>query len=151
MIQSTRPWRCRQAAIDRPVAAAFGLLFLVSGTQLFTAVIAETHGIAGVGIALTRAIAVSPPPDFGRRHHGDQCRPELHRRDAGGLAVGGFYGGDLPLHPVRDDRGAAGGDSVGRGLVWRPVARTQRPDPGSEACVLAANAAARGPGRGMWR
>jgi hypothetical protein len=47
----------RKAAIDRPIAAVLTLLFIVSGTQTFTAIIAETYGIAGFSIILTWVIA----------------------------------------------------------------------------------------------
>jgi hypothetical protein len=47
----------RKSAIDRPIAAALTLLFIVSGAQVFTAIIAETYGIAGFSIILTWVIA----------------------------------------------------------------------------------------------
>jgi hypothetical protein len=47
----------RKAGIERPIAAPLTLLFIVSGTQLFTAIIAETYGIAGFSIVLTWVIA----------------------------------------------------------------------------------------------
>ena len=56
----------RQAGIDRPIAAALGLLFLVSGTQLFTGFIAETYGIAGFSIVLTWTIAAARVADPSR-------------------------------------------------------------------------------------
>jgi hypothetical protein len=47
----------RNAGIERPIAAPLTLLFIVSGTQLFTAIIAETYGVAGFSIILTWVIA----------------------------------------------------------------------------------------------
>jgi hypothetical protein len=59
----------RKAAIDRPIAAALTLLFIVSGTQMFTAIIAETYGIAGFSIILTWLVAQArlADPDRYRR------------------------------------------------------------------------------------
>jgi hypothetical protein len=59
----------RKAAIDRPIAAALTVLFIVSGTQLFTAIIAETYGIAGFSIILTWVVAQArlADPDRYRR------------------------------------------------------------------------------------
>src|SRR6202012_6097371 len=47
----------RKADIDRPIAAVLTLLFIVTGTQLFTAIIAETYGVAGFSLILTWVIA----------------------------------------------------------------------------------------------
>jgi hypothetical protein len=47
----------RKAGIERPIATPLTLLFIVSGTQLFTAIIAETYGVAGFSIILTWVIA----------------------------------------------------------------------------------------------
>ena len=48
----------RTVDIRRPEAAALTLLFAVSGTQIFTAIIVETFGISGFAIALIWLIAV---------------------------------------------------------------------------------------------
>jgi hypothetical protein len=59
----------RKAAIERPIAASLTLLFIVSGTQLFTAIIAETYGVAGFSIILTWVIAqarLTSPERFSR-------------------------------------------------------------------------------------
>jgi hypothetical protein len=56
----------RKTAIDRPIAAALALLFIVSGTQIFTSIIAETYGIAGFSLALTWVIAQARLADPGR-------------------------------------------------------------------------------------
>ncbi len=47
----------RKATIERPIAAALTLLFIVTGTQIFTSIITETYGIAGFSIVLTWVIA----------------------------------------------------------------------------------------------
>ncbi len=47
----------RQAMVDRPIAAALSGLFIVTGAQIFTAIIAETYGVAGFTVALTWVIA----------------------------------------------------------------------------------------------
>jgi hypothetical protein len=47
----------RKAPAERPVAVALTLLFIVSGAQLFTAIIAETYGVAAFSIVLTWCIA----------------------------------------------------------------------------------------------
>jgi hypothetical protein len=59
----------RKAAIDRVIAAVLTLLFIVSGTQVFTSIIAETYGIAGFSIILTWVIAQArlSDPDRWRR------------------------------------------------------------------------------------
>ncbi len=48
----------RAVDVRRPEAAALTLLFAVSGTQIFTAIIVETFGISGFAIALIWLIAV---------------------------------------------------------------------------------------------
>ncbi len=47
----------RKAPIDRPIAAALTLLFIVTGSQIFTSIITETYGIASFSIILTWVIA----------------------------------------------------------------------------------------------
>ena len=47
----------RKAAIEPPIAAVLTLLFMVTGTQIFTSIITETYSIAGFSIALTWVIA----------------------------------------------------------------------------------------------
>ncbi len=47
----------RQARIERPIASALTVLFIVSGAQIFTAIIAETYGVASFTIVLTWVIA----------------------------------------------------------------------------------------------
>ena len=47
----------RKAPIERPIAAALALLFIVTGAQIFTSIIAETYGIAAFSIVATWVIA----------------------------------------------------------------------------------------------
>jgi hypothetical protein len=59
----------RKAGVERAIAVALTLLFIVSGSQLFTAIIAETYGVAGFSIILTWVIAQArlADPDRYRR------------------------------------------------------------------------------------
>ena len=59
----------RTAQIERPIAAALALLFMVTGTQIFTSIITETYGVAGFSIVLTWTIAQArlDDPDRFRR------------------------------------------------------------------------------------
>lgn len=47
----------RKAPIERPIAAALTMLFIVTGSQIFTSIIAESYGIAAFSIVLTWVIA----------------------------------------------------------------------------------------------
>lgn len=47
----------RKAPIERPIAAALTLLFIVTGSQIFTSIITESYGIAAFSIVLTWVIA----------------------------------------------------------------------------------------------
>jgi hypothetical protein len=58
----------RQAGIERAITVPLTLLFIVSGAQLFTAIIAETYGVAGFSIILTWVIAQA------RLANPDRCR-----------------------------------------------------------------------------
>ncbi|MSP02311.1 MAG: hypothetical protein EXR07_14855 [Acetobacteraceae bacterium] len=59
----------RQASIERPIAAALTLLYMVTGTQIFTSIIAETYGLAGFSIILTWVIAQARIADPSRFRH----------------------------------------------------------------------------------
>jgi hypothetical protein len=56
----------RNARIERPIAAALTLLFMVTGTQIFTSIITETYGVAGFSIISTWAIAQGRLGDLSR-------------------------------------------------------------------------------------
>lgn len=56
----------RKALIDRSIAAALTLLFMVTGTQIFTSIITESYGIAGFSVILTWVIAQSRIADATR-------------------------------------------------------------------------------------
>ena len=56
----------RKAPIERPIAAALTLLFIVTGTQIFTSIITETYGIAGFSVVLTWVIAQARIVDASR-------------------------------------------------------------------------------------
>ena len=59
----------RKGQIERPIAAALTLLFIVTGSQLFTSIIVESYSVAGFSIALTWVIAqarIADPARFRR-------------------------------------------------------------------------------------
>lgn len=59
----------RKGRIERPIAAALTLLFIVTGSQLFTSIIVESYSVAGFSIALTWVIAqarIADPARFRR-------------------------------------------------------------------------------------
>ena len=56
----------RLAVLEVPVAAALTLLFMVSGSQIFTSIIAETYGIAAFSIVLTWCITQARLRDSSR-------------------------------------------------------------------------------------
>ena len=56
----------RKAPIERPIAAALTLLFIVTGAQIFTSIIAETYGIAAFSIVATWVIAQARIVDANR-------------------------------------------------------------------------------------
>jgi hypothetical protein len=56
----------RNIPIERPIATALTLLFIVSGAQVFTSIIAETYGVAGFSIVLTWYIAQARLVDAAR-------------------------------------------------------------------------------------
>ena len=56
----------RKAPIERPIATALTLLFIVTGAQIFTSIIAETYGIAAFSIVATWVIAQARIVDANR-------------------------------------------------------------------------------------
>jgi hypothetical protein len=56
----------RKALIEWPIAAALTLLFIVTGTQIFTSIITETYGVAAFSIMLTWVIAQARIVDANR-------------------------------------------------------------------------------------
>ena len=56
----------RKAPIERSIAAALTLLFIVTGSQIFTSIITETYGIASFSIILTWVIAQARLRDASR-------------------------------------------------------------------------------------
>jgi hypothetical protein len=63
----------RGIPVERPIAIALALLFIVSGAQMFTSIIAETYGVAAFSIAATWCVGqarLRDPARFRRLRYG---------------------------------------------------------------------------------